>query len=84
MENALNLINDMTVIGSKNAGEIFLGSLMDDPHGLDYRRVVVDVTRQHWHQMRGQMVSTGWHTFGEDGMIHELPGGNFLLAEPSF
>jgi hypothetical protein len=74
----------MTVIGSKNSGEIFLGSLVDDPHGYDYRRVVVDITRPHWHQMRGPMISMGWRTFGEDGMIHDLPGGNFLLAEPSF
>jgi hypothetical protein len=84
VESARNLINDLTVMGSKNDGEIFLGSLVDDPHGYDYRRVVVDVTRTHWHQMRGPMISTGWHAFGEDSMIYDLQGGNFLLAEPSF
>ena len=84
VERALNLINDMTVIGSKNDGEIFLGELSDDPHGYDYRRVVVDVTRQHWRQMRGAMLTAGWHAFGEDSLIYDLPGGNYLLADPSF
>ena len=84
IDKALTLINDMTVIGSKNDGEIFLGGLVDDPHGYDYRRVVVDVTRQHWRQMRGTMLSAGWHSFGEDSLIFDLPGGNYLLADPSF
>jgi len=83
-EDARTLIHDMDVIGSKNQEEIFLGTLMDDPHGIDYRRVVVDVTRQHWHQMRTVMFSAGWHAFGEDSLIHDLPGGNYLLAEPNF
>jgi hypothetical protein len=83
-DRAQDLINDMTVIGSKNDGEIFLGGLVDDPHGYDYRRVVVDVTRQHWRQMRGTMISAGWHAYGEDSLIHDLPGGMFLLADPSF
>ncbi len=81
---AHSLINDLTSMGSKNGGEIFLSVLMDDPHGYDYRRVVVDVTRTHWHQMRAGMLSTGWHVFGEDSLIHDLPGGSYLLADPSF
>lgn len=81
---ALALINDLDAIGSKDDGEIFLGGLEDDPRGCDYRRVVVDVTRQHWHQMRGKMLSAGWHPFGGDSLIHDLPGGTFLLADPSF
>jgi hypothetical protein len=84
MGTARVLIDELTVIGSKNDGEIFLGVLMDDPHGYDYRRVVVDVTRQHWRQIRGAMISAGWRAFGEDSLIHDLPGGNYLLADPSF
>jgi len=84
IEAAHSLIHDLDVMGSKNDGEIFLGGLVDDPHGYDYRRVIVDVTRQHWHQMRGPMISSGWQAYGEDGLIHHLPDGNFLLAEPSF
>jgi len=83
-DRAQTLIDDMTAIGSKNDGEVFLGLLLDDPHGYDYRRVVVDVTRQHWRQMRAPMLSGGWHPFGEDSLIHDLPGGYFLLADPSF
>jgi len=81
---AQDLIRDVTVIGSKNDGEIFLSELLDDPHGYDYRRVVVDVTRQHWRQIRSAMLSGGWHTFGEDSLIYNFPGGFFLLADPSF
>ena len=84
LENARILIDELTVIGSKNCGEVFLGALVDDPHGYDYRRVVVDVTRQHWRQMRGAMLTAGWHAFGEDSLIHDLPGGSYLLADPSF
>lgn len=84
IEKARVLIQEMTILGSKNEGEIFLGSLMDDPHGYDYRRVVVDVTRQHWRQMNPAMVTAGWRAFGEDSLIHDLPGGNYLLADPSF
>lgn len=84
IENAQRLIDDLTVIGSKNGGEIFLGPLMDDPHGYDYRRVVVDVTRLHWRQMRSAMISAGWHPFGEESLIHDMASGYFLLAEPSF
>ncbi len=84
VETASHLINDLTVKGSKNGGEVFLSILMDDPHGYDYRRVVVDVTRQHWRQMRGPMMAAGWHSFGEESLIHDLPGGNYLLADPSF
>jgi hypothetical protein len=61
VETAHGLINDLTAIGSKNGGEIFLGPLMDDPHGYDYKRVVVDVTRTHWRQMRVQMASAGMY-----------------------
>lgn len=84
IESARDLIHNVTFIGSKNGGEVFLSELMDDPHGCDYRRVVVDVTRQHWRQMRGAMMVGGWHGFGEESLIHDLPGGNYLLADPSF
>lgn len=84
IQTAHALIDELTSIGSKNGGEIFLSNLTDDPHGYDYRRVVVDVTRQHWGQMRVAMVSAGWHVFGEDSFIHDLPGGSYLLADPSF
>jgi len=84
METAGVLIDDLTAIGSKNGGEVYLSGLKDDPHGYDYRRVVVDVTRQHWRQMRGPMMAAGWHSFGEESLIHDLPGGNYLLADPSF
>jgi len=84
IEKARTLVQDLNSLGSKNDGEIFLGSLLDDPHGYDYRRVIVDVTRQHWRQMNPAMVASGWHAFGEDSLIHDLPGGNYLLADPSF
>jgi len=84
VETARDLIKSLTFIGSKDGGEIFLSELMDDPHGYDYRRVVVDVTRQHWRQMRVAMASGGWHGFGEESLIHDLPGGYYLLADPSF
>jgi len=84
IENARTLIQELTDLGSKNEGEIFLGALLDDPHGYDYRRVVVDVTRQHWRQMSAAMAVAGWHAFGEDSLIHDLPGGNYLLADPNF
>jgi hypothetical protein len=84
IERAHVLIDELTLIGSKNGGEVFLSALRDDPHGYDYRRVVIDVTRQHWRQMRGAMILSGWHAFGEDSLIHDLPNGNYLLADPSF
>ncbi|MBK9990979.1 MAG: hypothetical protein IPP19_09660 [Verrucomicrobia bacterium] len=84
LESARGLIDELTSIGSKNGGEIYLGVLMDDPHGYDYRRVVVDVTRQHWRQMRSALMTAGWHAFGEESLIHDLPGGSYLLADPSF
>ena len=84
LESARDLIDELNSLGSKNGGEIFLSVMMDDPHGYDYKRVVVDVTRQHWRQMRVAMMSAGWHTFGEESLIHDLPGGSYLLADPSF
>lgn len=84
IESARDLIRSLNFIGSKNDGEVFLSDLMDDPHGYDYRRVVVDVTRQHWRQMRGAMMTAGWHGFGEESLIYNLPGGNYLLADPNF
>ena len=84
VETARSLIDGLTDLGSKNGAEIFLGPLMDDPHGYDYRRVVVDVTRKHWQQMRAAMFAAGWHSFGEDSLIYDLPGGSYLLADPSF
>lgn len=84
LESARGLIDELTSIGSKNDGEVFLGVLMDDPHGYDYKRVVVDVTRQHWRQMRGALMAAGWRAFGEESLIHDLPGGSYLLADPSF
>ena len=84
VETARDLIHTLNFIGSKNGGEIFLGELLDDPHGYDYRRVIVDVTRQHWRQMRGEVLAAGWRIFGEDSLIHELPDGNYLLADPHF
>jgi len=84
IESARDLIRSLTFVGSKNDGEIFLGDLMDDPHGYDYRRVVVDVTRQHWRQMRGTLQLAGWRAFGEESLIHDLPGGSYLLADPNF
>jgi hypothetical protein len=84
LESARGLIDELNFIGSKNGGDIFLGVMMDDPHGYEYKRVVVDVTRQHWRQMRSAMVLAGWHAFGEESLIHYLPGGSYLLADPSF
>ena len=84
LESARSLIEEMNSLGSKNGGEIFLSVMMDDPHGYDYKRVVVDVTRQHWRQMRAALMAGGWHAFGEESLIHDLPGGSYLLADPSF
>jgi len=84
VERARLLIDALTAMGAKNEGEVFVSELSDDPHGYDYRRVIIDVTRLHWRQMRAELLRAGWQDFGEDSLSYDLSAGHYLVAEPNF
>lgn len=83
-EQAQELADRLDAIGSKNGGTIFVGALCEDMRGDDYRRVIVDVTRAHWGQLRRELHTAGWQSCTDESLIYDLRNGNFLVAEPCF
>ncbi len=81
---ATALIHQLDSIASANGGNAFVGELQPDAHGPDYRSVVVDITRQDWRRIYPKLLASGWTSYGEGGMVHNLPEGAFVVAMPSF
>ena len=84
MELAATLADKMTASASAQACDVFVGNVEDNFRGDDYRCIRVDVTRRDWKRLHSTLIRDGWASFGEDALVHDLPQGKFLIAEPSF
>jgi hypothetical protein len=84
IESASRLVDELNTIASAKDGNVFVGKLESDARGDDYRTVKVDITRRDWHRIHPTLISAGWSTFGDDCLVHTLPYGSYLIAEPSF
>ena len=83
-QTAVTLVDELSTIASAHGGNVFVSGLQPDPHGNDYRAVTVDITRHDWHRIHGKLIAAGWRAFGDGGLVHELPEGNYVVAQPSF
>lgn len=81
---AQRLADELSSVGSRNGGNVYVGGIEANARGEDYRQITVDINRQDWKRLRSTFVGLGWSGFGDDALIHNLPNGTFLVAVPSF
>jgi hypothetical protein len=83
-ESAQSAIAHLDAIASAGGANVFVSELASDPHGEDYRKVTVDITRQDWRRIHPKLVAAGWSNFGEDSLAYSLPQQHYVIAQPSF
>jgi len=81
---ATTLVDELDAIASARGGNVFISGLKSDVHGPEYRVVTADITRHDWHRIYPQLVAAGWSSYGEHGMVHTLPEGNYVIVSPQF
>ena len=81
---ATSLVDQLESIASANGGNAFISGLMPDAHGAEYRQVTADITRTDWRRIYPELLAAGWRGYGEAGLVHPLPEGQFLVVIPQF
>lgn len=84
LDAASKFLEELSDIASAGGGNVFVGPIREDPRGQEYRYADVDINRRDWKRLHATFVSKGWTSFGEDSVVHSLPGGAFIIAKPSF